>query len=71
MLKRYDIERGQASQVDTQVFLAHKHQGSLENYLNGLDAKLVQFIKEPDPDLLMALVEPELRKATGQLAPSS
>ena len=68
MLKRYDIERGQALQVDTQVLLAQKYQGSLENYLNGLDAKLVQFIKEPDPDLLMALVEPELRKAEGQLA---
>ena len=69
LLKRFDIERGQALQVDMQVLLAHKWQGNLEIYLNGLDRKLMQFVKEPDPYLLLSLVEPELRKAKEQLAP--
>ena len=68
-LQRWDIERGQALQIDMQTLMGHKFNGSLEAYLNGLDEKLMNFIKEPDPDLLLSLVEPELRKAKADLAP--
>ena len=30
-LRRYEIERGQALQVDLQILMAHKYQGNLED----------------------------------------
>ena len=62
ILKRYEIEKGQAMQVDVTTLLAHKYRGNLEEYLDGLDAKLSMLSKEPDQDFLLSLVEPELRK---------
>ena len=59
---QYIVERGQASQVELTQLLAHQFDGDLSIYLDGLDAILLSFHKEPDEDLLLTLVEPQLRK---------
>ena len=68
ILHGYVIEKSQAAQVDMLSLMMHKYNGNLEVYLDGLDSKLSMLSKEPDPDLLLSLVEPELRKVAA-LAP--
>ncbi len=61
--QRFKLERGQATQVEMTRLMAHKFDGDLELYLDGLDTILLQFQKEPEESFLLALVEPQLRKA--------
>eukprot|EP00974_Lingulodinium_polyedra_P133000 11223963-Lingulodinium_polyedra.AAC.1 len=43
---------------------ALRFNGELEVYLDALDARLALMITEPDEALLLAIVEPELRKVS-------
>ena len=62
ILKRYELNYGQALQVDLSSLSALKFSGDLEAYLDALDSRLSVMVKEPDESLLLAIVEPELRQ---------
>ena len=62
VLKRYELDHGQALQVDYSILQNHKYNGRLEEFLDGLDSKLSNLTKEPDPDWLLVILEPEFRK---------
>ena len=64
VLQRFETDRGHALQIDLEILQKHKAHGNLEEYIDGLDSKLSMLTKEPDPDLLMSLVEPQLRTFT-------
>ncbi|CAK0791463.1 unnamed protein product, partial [Prorocentrum cordatum] len=62
ILKRYEVNFGQALHVDLSTIQALKFSGDLEAYLDALDSRLSIMMKEPDEALLLAIVVPELRQ---------
>ena len=48
--------------VNLAALNALKYHGELEVYLDALDSRLTMMTTEPDEALLLAIVEPELRK---------
>ena len=64
ILKRYELNYGQALQVDIAALQALTFKGDLEGYLDALDSRLAIMVQEPDQALLLSIVEPELRKCS-------
>ncbi|CAK0819868.1 unnamed protein product [Prorocentrum cordatum] len=63
ILRRFELDSGKAHRVHLAALNALKYNGDLEVYLDALDARLALMSAEPDEALLLAIVEPELRKA--------
>ena len=64
ILRRFELDYGQAMRVHISALNALRYNGELEVFLDALDARLALMISEPDESLLLAIVEPELRKVT-------
>jgi hypothetical protein len=61
--QRFRLESGQTAQVEMTKLMALRFNGDLELFLDSLDTVLASMSKEPDEAFLMALIEPEHRKA--------
>ena len=61
ILKRYELNCGQALQVDLSALTALEFNGYAESYLDALGSRLSVVVGEPNENLLLAIVAPELR----------
>ena len=60
--QRCKLERGQAMCVDLSTIVQLEFKGDLEGYLDAWDRTLMSLAKMPDDDMLVALLETQLRK---------
>lgn len=56
------MERGQAIRVDMNALFKLEYNGDLEALLHKYDPALLAMINEPGLDMLLALVQDQLRK---------
>ena len=61
-LQRYDMDRGQVRHVDLAALIQLQYRNDLEAYLDDVENVLLGMSKMPDPELLHAIVVPQLRK---------
>ena len=65
MLQRFRLERGQAMCVDLSTLVQLTFQGDLESFLASWDHTLMALAKLPDEDMMLALIETQLRRCKG------
>ncbi|CAK0813605.1 unnamed protein product, partial [Prorocentrum cordatum] len=59
--EQFRIESGQKSSIDVTTFVNLRFHGDLEAYLDMLDYILMGLTRQPDEELIVAIVEPQLR----------
>lgn len=63
VLDQFKLERGPAMCVDITALTSLEYKGDLQGFLSAWDYCLMALAKEPDPDLVHALLAQQLRKA--------